>query len=164
MSDYLGKPFWTKNLQILFRWRFVQLFSKLPFIDEKKSGYQAPEVIRIQLTLCIIMIIKYETKSYLQSVFKFLPPSLAQFLRLSQYNQHFILRELVNKHCDNVIKEVFEDQMKLSPLELYAISRQLKTPCQPTNIYNFFVILFCRCLALLKSKKVDDINDGYQML
>ena len=28
----------------------------------------------------------------------------------------------------------------------------------------FAVILYCRCLALLKSKKVDDINDGYQML
>ena len=84
--------------------------------------------------------------------------SLAQFLCLSQYNQHFVLRELVNKHCDNVIKEVFEDQMKLSPLELYAISRL------PENLPIFFVILFCRCLALLKSKKVDDINDGYQML
>ena len=28
----------------------------------------------------------------------------------------------------------------------------------------FAVILYCRCLAMLKSKNVDEINDGYQML
>ena len=86
----------------------------------------------------LILKRRRDLESYLQGAFTFLqhslPQNLAQFLCLSQYDQHFILRELASQHYDNTIKEVYEDHMNLSPLELYSISRRLKTPCPPSNV------------------------------
>ena len=115
---------------------FVELHDSL--VDHGVDKESLPQKKLLNKDPSFIMKRRRDLESYLQSVFKFLqhslPQNLAQFLCLSQYDQHFILRELANKHYDNVIKEVFEDQMKLSPLELYAISRRLKTPCPPTNV------------------------------
>ena len=82
-----------------------------------------------------IMKRRRDLESYLQSVFRFLqhslPQSLAKFLCLSEYDQHFILRQMAAQQFECMTSEIVKDEADLTPLHLFAISRRLKTPCPP---------------------------------
>ena len=73
-----------------------------------------------------------DLESYLQSVFKFLqhslPQNLAEFLCLTKYDQHFVLRQLASQQYELMTSETLKEDSTLTPLELFAISRRLKTP------------------------------------
>ena len=127
----------TIKWKIRRRYReFVELHEAL--IENGVDKESLPQKKLLNKDPSFIMKRRRDLESYLQSIFKFLqhslPQNLAQFLCLSQYDQHFILRELASVHYQNVIKEVFEAHLDLTPLQLFAISRRLKTPCPPTNV------------------------------
>ena len=79
-----------------------------------------------------IMKRRRDLESYLQSVFKFLqhslPQTLAEFLCLTKYDQHFVLRQLASQQYELMTSETLKEDSTLTPLELFAISRRLKTP------------------------------------
>ena len=79
-----------------------------------------------------IMKRRRDLESYLQSVFKFLqhslPQNLAEFLCLTKYDQHFVLRQLASQQYELMTSETLKEDSTLTPLELFAISRRLKTP------------------------------------
>jgi hypothetical protein len=104
-----------------------------------------------------IMKRRRELESYLQSVFRFLqhslPQNLAQFLLMTKYDQHFMLRELASHHYDLMASDNLMTEAELSPLELHSISQRMRTPCPPqdtedksydfTNVADFACGLKC---------------------
>ena len=78
---------------------------------------------------------------------------------------------ILNKEALKKVEHELEIALRLFRVEEYSDSASsfntiLKLCSTSSEVKSrfFAVILYCRCLALLKSKKVDDINDGYQML
>ena len=78
---------------------------------------------------------------------------------------------ILNKEALKKVEHELEIALRLFRVEEYSDSASsfntiLKLCSSSLEVKSrfFAVILYCRCLALLKSKKVDDINDGYQML
>ena len=79
---------------------------------------------------------------------------------------------ILNKEALKKVEHELEIALRLFRVEEYSDSASsfntILKLCSSSSLEvksRFFaVILYCRCLALLKSKKVDDINDGYQML
>ena len=105
-----------------------------------------------------IMKRRRDLESYLQSVFKFLqhslPQNLAEFLCLTKYDQHFVLRQLASQQYELMTSETLKEDSTLTPLELFAISRRLKTPviwvAKFPNEENLF---FRGKISMLKKKR-----------
>jgi len=126
----IGEIFW--KIKRRFR-EFVELHDRL--VDE--SGVDKDSLPEKKLIgnkdPSFIMKRRRDLESYLQSVFRFLqhslPQNLATFLCLTIYDQHFILRQLASQQYELITSEILKEESTLTPLELFAISRRLKTPC-----------------------------------
>lgn len=86
-----------------------------------------------------IMKRRKELETYLQTVYRFfaknLPQTLAEFLDFPTYDIHYVLQGLA---CDFHEKDLrpasgSDSGLSWSPLQLYAVSERLKTPCPPLN-------------------------------
>lgn len=87
-----------------------------------------------------IMKRRKELETYLQTIYRFfeknLPQTLAEFLDFPTYDIHYLLQGLASEFHDNDLRPVFGSSssgLNWSPLQLYAVSERLKTPCPPLN-------------------------------
>ena len=107
-----------------------------------------------------IMKRRRELESYLQSVFRFLqhslPQNLAEFLLLTEYDRHFILRKMASEQFDYIAKDILREEITLTPLELHSMAQRLRTPCPPQDNeekrYDFTIVADFVCG--LKSLKI----------
>ena len=80
-----------------------------------------------------IMKRRRELESYLKSICHFLernlPPALSQFLCLELYSLHHVIQQLAE--LTHQEQEPGLQQVTWTPLEMFAVTERLQTPCPP---------------------------------
>ena len=86
-----------------------------------------------------IMKRRKDLETYLQTVYRFfernLPSSLVEFLEFPTYDIHYVLQGLASDFHEKDLRpsDSGSGGLHWSPLQLYAVSERLKTPCPPLN-------------------------------
>ena len=138
---------------------FVELHEKLVENGVDKESLPHKKLIGNK-DPSFIMKRRRDLETYLQSVFSFLqhllPQDLADFLQLSNYDRHYILRKIASQQFDCIASDVLREDVELTPLELFSMSQRLRTPCPPQNNeekrYDFTIVADFACS--LKSLKI----------